>query len=200
MTNPYILVLYYSRNGSVKQLAQYIARGIANIEGIDARIRTVPPISTTCEAVDKEIPDEGAPYASLEDLRDCAGLALGSPTRFGNMAAPLKYFLDGTSSLWLSGSLIDKPASVFSSTSSMHGGQETTLISMMLPLLHHGMILLGLPYSKSELNTTKTGGTPYGVTHVAGLNSDNTLSEEEIILAKHQGERLARVALQMYCK
>ena len=200
MTNPYILVLYYSRNGSVKQLAQYIARGIANIEGIDARIRTVPPISTTCEAVDKEIPDEGAPYASLEDLRDCAGLALGSPTRFGNMAAPLKYFLDGTSSLWLSGSLIDKPASVFSSTSSMHGGQETTLISMMLPLLHHGMILLGLPYSKSELNTTKTGGTPYGVTHVAGLNSDNTLSEEEIILAKHQGERLARVALQMHCK
>jgi len=200
VTNPYILVLYYSRNGSVKQLAQYIARGIANIEGIDARIRTVPPISTTCEAVDKEIPDEGAPYASLEDLRDCAGLALGSPTRFGNMAAPLKYFLDGTSSLWLSGSLIDKPASVFSSTSSMHGGQETTLISMMLPLLHHGMILLGLPYSKSELNTTKTGGTPYGVTHVAGLNSDNTLSEEEIILAKHQGERLARVALQMHCK
>ncbi len=197
MTKPYILVLYYSRSGSVKQLAQYIARGIANIEGIDARIRTVPPVSTTCEAVDKAIPDEGAPYVSLEDLRDCAGLALGSPTRFGNMAAPLKYFLDGTSSLWLSGSLIDKPASVFSSTSSMHGGQETTLISMMLPLLHHGMIFLGLPYNESALNTTKTGGTPYGVTHVAGLNNDITLSDEEIILAKHQGERLARVALQL---
>ena len=197
MTKPYILVLYYSRSGSVKQLAQYIARGIANIEGIDARIRTVPPVSTTCEAVDKAIPDEGAPYVSLEDLRDCAGLALGSPTRFGNMAAPLKYFLDSTSSLWLSGSLIDKPASVFSSTSSMHGGQETTLISMMMPLLHHGMIFLGLPYNESALNTTKTGGTPYGVTHVAGLNNDITLSDEEIILAKHQGERLARVALQL---
>ena len=197
MTKPYILVLYYSRSGSVKQLAQYIARGIANIEGIDARIRTVPPVSTTCEAVDKAIPDEGAPYVSLEDLRDCAGLALGSPTRFGNMAAPLKYFLDSTSSLWLSGSLIDKPASVFSSTSSMHGGQETTLISMMMPLLHHGMIFLGLPYNESALNTTKTGGTPYGVTHVAGLNNDITLRDEEIILAKHQGERLARVALQL---
>jgi NAD(P)H dehydrogenase (quinone) len=200
MTKPYILVLYYSRHGSVLQLAQYIARGIEHIDGIEARVRTVPPVSPTCEAVDQAIPDAGAPYVSLDDLRDCAGLALGSPTRFGNMAAPLKYFLDSTSSLWLAGDLVDKPACVFSSSGSMHGGQETTLMSMVLPLLHHGMLILGLPYTEPALNDTKTGGTPYGVTHVAGVNNDQPLSKDEIHLAKRLGERLARVALQLYKK
>ena len=154
---PYVLVLYYSRTGSVAQLAQYIARGIERVDGIEARLRTVPPVSTTCESVDKSIPDAGAPYASLDDLRSCAGLALGSPTRFGNMAAPMKYFWDTTSSLWLAGELVNKPACVFSSSASMHGGQETTLTSMMLPLLHHGMLLLGVPYTEPELNTTQSG-------------------------------------------
>jgi len=184
MTQPFILVLYYSRTGSVAQLAQYIARGVARIDGIEARIRTVPPVSTTCEAVDKAIPDVGAPYVTLDDLRECAGLALGSPTRFGNMAAPMKYFWDTTSSLWLAGSLVNKPACVFSSSASMHGGQETTLLSMMLPLLHHGMLLLGSPYTEPALNTTQSGGTPYGVTHVAGVNNDLPLSQDEMSLAK----------------
>jgi len=196
MVTPYILVLYYSRTGATAQLAQYIARGIAHVDGIEARIRTVPPVSTTCEAVDKAIPDAGAPYVSLDDLRGCAGLALGSPTRFGNMAAPLKYFLDGTSSLWLAGDLVNKPACVFSSSASMHGGQETTLLSMMLPLLHHGMLLVGIPYTEAALNTTQTGGTPYGVTHVAGVNSDNPLSPDEITLSKRLGERLAAIVVQ----
>ncbi|HRD69288.1 MAG TPA: NAD(P)H:quinone oxidoreductase [Legionella sp.] len=195
MSDPYILVLYYSRNGSTAQLAQYIARGVSAVSGIEARLRTVPPVSTTCEAVDKEIPDEGAPYATLDDLRHCHGLAMGSPTRFGNMAAPLKYFLDGTSSLWLTGDLVDKPACVFSSSASMHGGQESTLISMMLPLLHQGMIILGIPYTESALNNTVTGGTPYGVTHVSGVANDVTLSQDEIILAKSLGQRLAQVAM-----
>lgn len=197
MVDPYILVLYYSRTGSVAQLAQYIARGVERIGGIEARLRTVPPVSATCEAVDKMIPDNGAPYATLDDLRNCRGLALGSPTRFGNMAAPMKYFLDGTSSLWLEGSLVNKPACVFSSSSSMHGGQETTLLTMMLPLLHQGMILLGVPYSESSLNDTVTGGTPYGVTHVSGVNNDHPLSQDEINLAKRIGERLARTALSL---
>lgn len=197
MSEPYILILYYSRTGSVAQLAQYIARGVERVTGIAARLRTVPPVSATCEAVDKAIPDSGAPYATLEDLRYCQGLALGSPTRFGNMAAPLKYFLDGTSSLWLAGDLIDKPACVFSSSASMHGGQESTLLSMMLPLLHQGMVLLGVPYSEPALNHTTTGGTPYGVTHVAGGANDRALSDDEIILAKNLGERLARAALKM---
>ena len=192
---PYILVLYYSRTGAVAALAQHIARGVAYVDGIDARMRTVPPVSTTCEAMDPLVPDEGAPYVSLEDLKNCAGLALGSPTRFGNMAAPLKYFLDSTSSLWLSGDLVGKPASVFSSSASMHGGQETTLTSMMLPLLHQGMLLLGLPYTESALNETQTGGTPYGETHVAGSNNDLPLSSHEVVLAKNLGERLAKTAL-----
>ena len=192
---PYILVLYYSRTGAVAALAQHIARGVAYVDGIDARMRTVPPVSTTCEAMDPLVPDEGAPYVSLEDLKNCAGLALGSPTRFGNMAAPLKYFLDSTSSLWLSGDLVGKPASVFSSSASMHGGQETTLTSMMLPLLHQGMLLLGLPYTESALNETQTGGTPYGATHVAGSNNDLPLSSHEVVLAKNLGERLAKTAL-----
>lgn len=158
MTKPYILILYYSRTGTVAKLAQQIARGVEFVDGIEARLRTVPSVSTTCEAVEKSIPDAGAPYATLDDLRDCSGLALGSPTRFGNMAAPLKYFLDGTSSLWLSGELVGKPACVFSATASMHGGQETTLISMMMPLFHHGMLLLGVPYTEEALNTTRSGG------------------------------------------
>lgn len=195
MADPYILVLYYSRTGSIAQLAQYIARGVESVAGIEARLRTVPPVSTTCEAVDKPVPDSGAPYATLDDLRHCHGLALGSPTRFGNMAAPLKYFLDGTSSLWLAGDLVDKPACVFSSSGSMHGGQESTLISMMLPLLHHGMMILGIPYTEPSLNHTVTGGTPYGVTHVSGVANDYPVSQDEITLAKHMGGRLARVAL-----
>ncbi|RUR19520.1 NAD(P)H:quinone oxidoreductase [Legionella sp. km535] len=195
MSEPYILVLYYSRTGSTAQLAQYIARGVESVAGIEARLRTVPPVSATCEATEKSIPDHGAPYATLDDLQNCHGLALGSPTRFGNMAAPLKYFLDGTSALWLAGDLVDKPACVFSSSASMHGGQESTLISMMLPLLHHGMFILGVPYTESALNTTVTGGTPYGVTHVSGVANDHPLSQDEITLARHLGERLGRVAL-----
>ncbi len=181
-------------------LAQHIARGVSQVAGIEARLRTVPPVSTTCEAVDPAVPDDGAPYVSLEDLQGCAGLALGSPTRFGNMAAPVKYFLDGTASLWLSGELVGKPASVFSSTSSMHGGQETTLVSMMLPLMHQGMLLVGLPYTEPALNTTERGGTPYGATHVTGVSGDIPLNADEISLAKAQGMRLANIALQVMPK
>ena len=191
ITKPYILVLYYSRNGSVAKLANFIARGIESL-GIEARLRTVASVSTVCEAVAPTIPDEGAPFVSLDDLRNCSGLALGSPTRFGNMAAPLKYFLDGTSALWLEGALIDKPAAVFTSTGSMHGGQESTLISMMLPLFHHGMCILGLPYSEPALSETKTGGSPYGASHVAGIDDSQPISEEEKKLAIALGVRLAK--------
>ncbi len=189
-----ILVLYYSRNGAVKKMAQYIARGIESIPGMEAIIRTVPPVSTTTEATEPSVPDSGAPYATLEDLHNCDGLALGSPTRFGNMAAPMKYFIDSTSSLWLSGSLVNKPAVVFSSTSSLHGGQETTLLSMMLPLLHLGFILLGIPYTEADLNNTTTGGTPYGATHVSGTGGKNPISDEEQRLCFVMGKRLAEVA------
>ena len=197
MDAPYILVLYYSKTGSVAALAQHIARGVSHVRGIEARVRTVPAVSSTCEAVDAVVPDAGAPYVSLDDLRGCAGLALGSPTRFGNMAAPLKYFLDGTSALWLSGHLVGKPATVFSSTASMHGGQETTLMSMMLPLMHHGMLLMGIPYTEEALSTTARGGTPYGATHVAGISGDEALSVDEMTLAKAAGMRLAKLALQV---
>lgn len=197
MIKPYILVLYYSRTGATAQLAQYIARGIESVNEIEARIRTVPPVSATCEAVDESIPEQGAPYASLDDLRNCQGLALGSPTRFGNMASPLKYFLDNTTPLWLAGDLVNKPACVFSSSASLHGGQETTLMSMMLPLFHQGMLLLGIPYTEPLLASTQSGGTPYGVTHVAGVNNDHRLSEDEIALAKRLGSRLGHVALAM---
>lgn len=200
MANPYILVLYYSRYGATAELAQYIARGIESVPALEARIRSVPPVSATCEAVDKPVPDEGAPYVSLEDLKNCQALALGSPTRFGNMAAPMKHFIDSTSSLWLAGDLVNKPACVFSSTGSLHGGQETTLISMMLPLLHQGMILMGLPYSEPRLNTTETGGTPYGVTHVAGADGSKSLSEDEIALAKSAGKRLAEITSKIMGK
>ena len=193
----YILVLYYSRYGSVKQLAQHIARGIESIPGIEAKIRTVPPVSTTTEATDPAIPDSGAPYATLDDLKNCAGLALGSPTRFGNMAAPMKYFIDQTSSLWLSGSLVNKPAILFSSTASLHGGQETTLISMMLPLLHLGFMILGIPYTEADLNTTSSGGTPYGATHVAGSAGKNPITEEEQRLCFSLGKRLAEIATKL---
>jgi len=197
MTQPYILVLYYSRNGAVAELAQHVARGVSLVDGMEARLRTVPSVSTTCEAVAPSVPNESAPYVSLDDLRGCSGLILGSPTRFGNMAAPMKYFLDTTSPLWLSGELVGKPASVFSSTSSMHGGQETTLLSMMLPLIHQGMVLLGLPYTESALNSTERGGTPYGATHVTGSSGDHPLTPDEITLAKRQGERTARIALKL---
>jgi NAD(P)H dehydrogenase (quinone) len=186
-----ILVLYYSRYGATAEMAQRIAFGIEYVAGCQARLRTVPPVSSICEATADEIPDAGPPYASIEDLRECAGLALGSPTRFGNMAAPLKYFLDSTSSLWLSGGLIGKPAAVFTSTSSLHGGQETTLLSMMLPLLHHGMLILGLPYSETELLTTTSGGTPYGPSHTAGVDSKQPLTAEEKHLCTALGKRLA---------
>lgn len=189
-----ILVLYYSRHGATTSMAQQIARGIEKIPEFSARIRTVAEVSTTCEAISDSIPEQGAPYACLEDLQECIGLALGSPTRFGNMSASLKYFIDSTSPLWLQGALIGKPASVFTSTSSLHGGQETTLISMMLPLFHHGMLLIGLPYSETTLLKTTTGGTPYGSSHVAGTDSDQPLSNEEIQLCQAQGQRLAQVA------
>jgi len=192
-----ILVLFYSRHGSVAQMAQLIARGVEEIPGVQARIRTVPPVSTVCEAVQDSIPASGPPYVTVDDLTECAGIALGSPTRFGNMAAPLKYFLDGTSSLWLSGALIGKPAAVFTSTSSMHGGQETTLLSMMMPLLHHGALILGIPYSETELMHTKSGGTPYGASHFAGADNKNPLSDEEKQLCKALGRRLAETASRL---
>jgi NAD(P)H dehydrogenase (quinone) len=192
---PYILVLYYSRHGSVAAMADEIALGVESA-GMEARLRTVPAVSTNCEATEPDIPAEGAIYCSYDDLKNCAGLILGSPTRFGNMAAPMKYFLDGTINLWLNGDLIGKPAAVFSSTASLHGGQETTLMSMMVPLLHHGMIIAGLPYSNPELTTTTTGGTPYGATHVAGQDN-KPLSAEETTLCKALGKRLVQISQKL---
>ncbi len=189
-----ILILYYSRYGSVAKMAHMIARGVEEIPEMDARIRTVPAVSTVCEATADTIPAEGPPYVTLDDLKECSGLALGSPTRFGNMAAALKYFLDGTGSQWLSGTMIGKPAAVFTSTSSMHGGQETTLITMMLPLLHHGMMVLGLPYSEADLMNTRSGGTPYGASHLAGTDSKLPLTDEEKRLCHALGRRLALTA------
>lgn len=189
----YILVLYYSRYGATAEMARQVARGVEE-GGMEARLRSVPAVSADHEATAAPVPDSGAPYATLDDLADCAGLALGSPTRFGNMAAALKYFLDGSSGLWMQASLVGKPAGVFTSTSSMHGGQETTLLSMMLPLLHHGMLIAGLPYTEAELATTREGGTPYGPSHVAGLDSKNPLSDVEKNLCQALGRRLADVA------
>lgn len=196
MSPPYILVLYYSRHGATAQMAGQIARGV-ELAGLEARQRTVPAVSSECEAVAPAIPDEGAPYASLDDLKNCAGLALGSPTRFGNMAAPLKYFLDGTSGLWLTGELVGKPAGVFTSTASLHGGQESTLLSMMLPLLHHGMLLCGLPYGEPALLETHGGGTPYGPSHHAGGDGKRPLDEHETALCRALGQRLAQLALKL---
>jgi len=194
VSTPYILVLFYSRNGSTSEMARQIARGV-EMGGMEARLRTVPAISTECEAVAPSIPDTGALYATLDDLKNCAGLALGSPTRFGNMAAPLKYFLDGTSNLWLTGALVGKPASVFTSTASLHGGQETTLMSMLLPLLHHGMLVTGLPYSEAALIETSGGGTPYGASHHAGADGKRPLDPHETTLCRALGQRLAKTAL-----
>jgi NAD(P)H dehydrogenase (quinone) len=192
-----ILVLYYSHTGAVREMAQVVARGIESVPTARARLRTVPKVSTVCEAVEPDIPDSGSPYVELKDLAECAGLALGSPTRFGNMAAPLKYFLDGSGGLWLNGILAGKPAAVFTSTATQHGGQESTLLSMMLPLLHHGMVIVGVPYTEPELVTTGSGGTPYGASHVAGMDSTRRLSEDERRLCIALGRRLAQMALKL---
>ena len=192
-----ILVLYYSAGGSVRDMAQLVARGVNQVNGCSARVRTVPPVAPRTEVAAPPVPPEGAPYAEIRDLEECAGVALGSPTRFGNMAAAMKYFLDGTGVLWSKGTLAGKPAAVFTSTASLHGGQETTLTSMMLPLLHHGMLILGLPYTLPELNTTTSGGTPYGPTHVAGTKDDRPLTEEERTLCIALGKRLAETALKL---
>lgn len=196
MADAYVLVLYYSRNGSTATMAQQVARGIELVEGMSARLRTVPPVSASNEKTEAEIPETGPLYCEPEDLSGCSGLVLGSPTRLGNMAAPLKYFIDQTSALWLSGALIDKPAAVFSSTSSMHGGQESTLLSMMLPLLHHGMIITGIPYSESGLMTTTSGGTPYGASHWGGADNRRELDDVEAGLCRALGQRVAGLALR----
>ena len=193
MPEPYILVLYYSRHGSTRQLAKLIARGV-EAAGMTARVRTVPAVSSVCEATEASIPDSGDLFCSMDDLTNCAGLALGSPTRFGNMAAPLKYFLDGTAGIWLNGSLTDKPAACFTSTGTLHGGQESTLLTMMLPLLHHGMVLLGIPYREAALNTTQSGGTPYGASHGAGTDNKRPINAEEQALCLALGKRLVQFA------
>jgi NAD(P)H dehydrogenase (quinone) len=192
-----ILVLYYSQGGAVREMAQLIARGIESVNGTKARVRTVPKVSANCEATESDIPAKGDLYAELKDLEECAGLALGSPTRFGNMAAPLKYFLDGTTSLWLKGALINKPAAVFTSTGSMHGGNETTLLTMMLPLMHHGMLMVGLPYSEPALSLTQSGGTPYGASHIGGTADDKPISDDERQLCMALGKRIAEIALKL---
>jgi len=192
-----ILVLYYSVGGSVRRMAELVAEGIERVPGAAARLRTVPRVSANIANVNAAIPQSGPPYCELGDLEECAGLALGSPTRFGNMAAPLKHFLDGTGLLWQRGTLAGKPACVFTSTASLHGGQETTLLSMMLPLLHHGMLLIGLPYTQAELNATRAGGTPYGASHFAGLADDQPVSDDERTLCIAQGRRLAGISLKL---
>jgi NAD(P)H dehydrogenase (quinone) len=194
---PYVLVLYYSRSGATEKMAQLIGRGIEQVSGIEARLRTVPNVSANSEATEPSIPSSGAVLCCEDDLRHCAGLILGSPTRFGNMAGAMKSYIDSTGALWASGSLIDKPCAVFTSTSSLHGGQESTLLSMALPLLHHGMIFCGLPYSEAALNTTTSGGTPYGASHVAGANSDAEISAEESQLCQALGKRIARLTLSL---
>ena len=195
--NREILVLYYSRHGAVREMAQLIARGVEQVHGVTARLRTVAAVSSVAEATAPAVPEAGAPYVELDDLRQCAGLALGSPTRFGNMAAPLKYFLDTTSALWLDGTLAGKPAAVFTSASSMHGGHESTLISMMVPLLHHGMVIIGLPYTEPDLALTQSGGTPYGASHTAGMHNDQPLTEHEKRLSIALGRRLATFAAKL---
>ena len=194
---PYVLVLYYSRNGNTARMAQLIARGVEQINGIEARVRTVPAVSPNTQASEPAVPTQGAIYCEQDDLRYCHGLILGSPTRFGNMAAPLKYFLDNTGALWGSGALIGKPAAVFTSTGTLHGGQESTLLSMMIPLLHHGMLICGIPYSEKTLNTTTTGGTPYGASHLAGTRSDHEISTDEAVLCAALGHRMGQLALKL---
>jgi NAD(P)H dehydrogenase (quinone) len=192
-----ILVLYYSRNGKTAQLARLVARGVEEVPGMRARLRSVPPVAPVTETAAPPEPDDGAPYATLADLRDCAGLVLGSPTRFGNMAAPLKHFIDSTATEWLSGALVGKPAGVFTSTSTQHGGQETTLVSMMLPLLHHGMLVVGIPYTEAALNRTAGGGSPYGASHVAGTSNQHAIGEDERTLARALGRRISEVAAKL---
>jgi NAD(P)H dehydrogenase (quinone) len=192
-----ILVLYYSATGSVRRLAEALAHGVESVDGMHARVRTVPKVAPVIEKAQPAVPAEGAPYVEAKDLAECAGLALGSPTRFGNMAAPLKYFIDGLGAEWTRGTLAGKPAAVFTSTATMHGGQEATLMSMMLPLLHHGMLIVGLPYTQPELNSTRSGGTPYGATHVSGTANDRPVSDEETKLAFALGKRLARIAAKL---
>ncbi len=192
-----ILVLYYSRGGSVAKLARHIARGIGEIDGMAARLRTVPSVAATTTAAAAPVPEEGAPYVEHRDLSECSGLLLGSPTRFGNMAAPMKHFLDGLGAQWASGTLVGKPAGVFTSTSTMHGGQESTLLTMMVPLLHHGCVIAGIPFTEAALNTTRSGGTPYGASHVAGLKDDPQPSDEEAQLARALGRRIAQLAAKL---
>ena len=194
---PDILVLYYSRGGAVAALARQIARGIEEVAGMQARLRTVPPVAPVTQAAQPPVPDDGAPYVEVRDLEECAGLLLGSPTRFGNMAAPLKHFIDGLGAQWASGTLAGKPAAVFTSTATMHGGQESTLLSMLLPLLHHGMLVLGIPYTEAALTSTRSGGTPYGASHVAGPRDDVPLSDDEKVLARALGRRVASVAAKL---
>lgn len=192
-----ILILYYSRTGKVAQLARLVARGVEEVPGMQARLRSVPPVAPVTETAAPPEPDEGAPYVTRADLRECAGLVLGSPTRFGNMAAPLKHFLDSTPAEWASGTLVGKPAGVFTSTNTMHGGQEATLLSMMLPLLHHGMLIVGVPYSEPALHRTLGGGSPYGASHVGGASGANAISEDERIVARALGRRVAEVAARL---
>jgi NAD(P)H dehydrogenase (quinone) len=192
-----ILVLYYSRGGSVAKLARQVARGIGEVDGMAARMRTVPPVAATTATATAPVPDDGSPYVERSDLSECAGLLLGSPTRFGNMAAPLKHFIDGLGGEWVSGTLVGKPAGVFTSTSTMHGGQESTLLSMMIPLLHHGCVIAGIPFTEPALNTTRSGGTPYGASHVAGLKDDPQPSDEEAQLARALGRRIAQLAARL---
>ena len=194
---PDILVLYYSRNGSVAQLARQVARGIGEVPGMNARLRTVPPVAPVTRVAEPPVPGSGAPYVERADLEECAGLLLGSPTRFGNMAAPLKHFLDGLGAEWASGTLVGKPAGVFTSTATMHGGQESTLLSMMVPLLHHGCVLVGIPFTEPALSTTRSGGTPYGASHVAGTDDDPQPTAEEAQLARALGRRVALLAARL---
>ena len=192
-----VLVLYYSHRGSVRALAEEVARGVHAVPGVAARVRTVPRVSTVCEAVEDDIPAAGPPYVEVRDLEECIGLVVGSPTRFGNMAAPMKYFIDGLAGAWVNGTLVGKPAGVFTSTGSLHGGQETTLLSMMLPLLHHGALIIGIPYLEADLHTTRSGGTPYGASHGAGISDDQMITEAERALCIAQGKRLAEIALRL---
>jgi NAD(P)H dehydrogenase (quinone) len=194
---PEILVLYYSRGGSVARLARHVARGIDEIDGMRARVRTVPPVAVSTQIATPPVPDEGAPYVERDDLAECAGLLLGSPTRFGNMAAPLKHFIDSLGTEWVSGTLVGKPAGVFTSTSTLHGGQESTLLSMMLPLLHHGCLITGIPYTEPALSSTTGGGTPYGASHVAGTRDDTQPSQDEADLARALGRRVADLAARL---
>ena len=194
---PEILVLYYSRGGSVAKLARQVARGVGEVEGMQARLRSVPPVAPVTQQAAAPVPEDGAPYVEKRDLSECAGLVMGSPTRFGNMAAPLKHFIDTLGAEWASGTLVGKPAGVFTSTSTMHGGQESTLLSMMVPLLHHGCVLVGIPYTESALNTTRTGGTPYGASHYAGLKDDPQPSDDEAVLARVLGRRIAQLASRL---